>query len=225
MSTRTVTYIVTAIPIPDFTSSTTYPLSDPLLHLSNATLSNSLTTTRPHPLHGGAGDNPAPGFQWPAAPHSTILPIGQTSYASSRTTFPAWPPAQITPPPAQTETATVIVTIAPTPPASLRTTSDFVVPTQYLSQVPRGWPYTQFGVGRRGQTASWGLTDAQGMTVAEVRHRVYWWPRPVWTGSGESGFLAGWRSTFAVPRAATPTAGTVLNETLGVVVLSSEKGS
>lgn len=73
------------------------------------------------------------------------------------------------------------------------------MPTEYLSQVSKGWPYAKFGVGRRSEVKTWGLTDGEGRTVTEVRHRVLWWPKPLWNGEIETEVLESWRPTFAMP--------------------------
>lgn len=112
---------------------------------------------------------------------------------------------------AQTSVATVIVTLTPSV-DNFVTTTRSGVPTEYLSQVPEDWPYTRYGVGRRRETEAWGLTDEEGQTVAVVKHELKWFPRPMWTGSGQ--MLDGWRPTFVVTQgdasatstaAATPT--------------------
>ncbi|KAF3036785.1 hypothetical protein E8E12_003177 [Didymella heteroderae] len=57
------------------------------------------------------------------------------------------------PKPGQAQPATVVVTVTPTPSASVGATRQFGLPTEYLGQVPRGWPYTESGAGRRNETS------------------------------------------------------------------------
>ncbi|KAF2629393.1 hypothetical protein BU25DRAFT_457062 [Macroventuria anomochaeta] len=96
-----------------------------------------------------------------------------------------------------TPRSTVIITLTSAADAGSATiTSAHTMPTQYLNQVPKNWPYTTFGVGRRGETATWDLTDGEGKTVGVVKHEVRWFPRPLWTGEGM--WLESWRSTFVV---------------------------
>jgi hypothetical protein len=73
-------------------------------------------------------------------------------------------------------------------------TSRQSVPMEYLGQVPTGWPYTRFGVGRRRETVMWELTDGDGETVAVVKHEALWYPRPLWTGA--RAVLESWRPRF-----------------------------
>lgn len=68
-----------------------------------------------------------------------------------------------------------------------------------MSQVPPLWPYTSYGVGvGKGETASWGITDGEGRSVAVVKARVLGYTKPE---EGERDGLEGWRRTFVVPRA------------------------
>lgn len=199
---RTVTYIVTPIPMPAFSLSTTIPSRNPHLHITDKTLNNFSTIARAGLDDGGVDVPPTPlSLLWlDASPSTTVS--SQTSHPSSEhhTTFPPWPPPAPTPQtPASTHFATVVVTVTPTPTVPVGATSISRVPTEYLSQVPRGWPYTEFGVGRRNGVETWGLTDGEGRTVAEVRHRVLWWPRPLWSGGNVTGLLERWRPTFAMP--------------------------
>lgn len=222
MSVLTVTHIVTPVPIPLFTLNTTHLH----LRLSNTTLSNTSSTVPldPMPGHGGVDDDPppdGPGFPWPAAPRSTTSSFVQTFTAKtdSDLPFPPFTPFLALP----AKTATVVVTITPSPESSTSATSGFVLPTEYLSQVPRGWPHTQFGVGRKGEVASWGLTNGQGKTVGVVRHEVRWFPRPLRVGEGE--VLEGWRSTFVAPKGgmgSEKTGSTETRGTRGMVVLPTE---
>lgn len=65
-------------------------------------------------------------------------------------------------------------------------------PTGLMTQVPSGWPYTKYGVGRRRETTTWALTRtrAEGSrtageeTVGLVKAVVSWFPRPVFQGAG-----------------------------------------
>jgi hypothetical protein len=60
-------------------------------------------------------------------------------------------------------------------------------PTGLMTQVPTGWPYTKYGVGRKRETATWALTsigtEGSGMveeeTVGLVKAVVSWFPRPL----------------------------------------------
>lgn len=87
----------------------------------------------------------------------------------------------------------------PTPPPTTPP-NPYIIPTSLLSQVPALWPYTKYGIGtgREGETASWGITDGAGVTVAVVKHRVL-----LFEGEGDAGGdvrLRGWRRRFVVPR-------------------------
>lgn len=81
--------------------------------------------------------------------------------------------------------------------SSATVTSGLSIPTEYLSQVPKCWPYSEFGIGRMGETATWGLTDGHGKTVGVVKHKVLWYPRPLWTGY--SRLLERCKPTYIVP--------------------------
>lgn len=199
---RTVTYIVTPIPlsVSDMPPSTTTPPAHliPQFQFPRTVSSNFLTTAQSVP------DLLAPvlpGSLWPDASPSTTG-ASQTLHPSSdllHTSRPCFPPVPGPQLPPATQVATIIVTVTPTPPSSISATSTSGMPTEFLSQVPKGWPYTEFGVGRGGEVTTWGLTDGEGRLVAEVRHRLMWWPRPLWTGENGTQGLAGWRPTFAVP--------------------------
>ncbi|KAF2993441.1 hypothetical protein E8E13_001429 [Curvularia kusanoi] len=89
-----------------------------------------------------------------------------------------------------------LFTDTPSDAAPPTVTKTYVIPTEYLSQVPQNWPYTAYGAGRKKETATWALTDGDGRTVALVKHKVQWFPRPL---RGEDDRLKGWRRTFVVP--------------------------
>lgn len=85
---------------------------------------------------------------------------------------------------------------------------DGPIPTEYLSQVPKDWPYTEYGVKRKiGPVASWPLMhpNATSMTVAWLFHQVLDNPRPVHTpkevrsrlnGNAWNPGLRDWRRKF-----------------------------
>lgn len=109
--------------------------------------------------------------------------------------------ADLVPGAVHTLTPRVLLPTAPAPPLPPSTTSptvtnQYIIPTSYLTQVPPKWPYTAYGVGEK-ETATWGLTDGEGKTVALVKHSVLRYPQPK---EGERDVLEGWRRTFAVPR-------------------------
>lgn len=118
------------------------------------------------------------------------------------------PEAPSLPSPLQPPLIPALALLAPTSVAAVssQTSKVYIIPTEFLSQVPRDWPYTAFGVGRKAETATWGLTDGEGRTVALAKHEVRWVPRPLrgtkQVGGGE-GRLEGWRRTFVVPEAET----------------------
>jgi len=61
---------------------------------------------------------------------------------------------------------------------------DGPIPTEYLAQVPRDWPYTEYGVKRKyGPVASWPFVrpNKSDQTVAWLFHQVVDNPRPVYT--------------------------------------------
>ena len=63
-------------------------------------------------------------------------------------------------------------------------TSGDVIPTQYLQQLPKNWPYTSYGAARKaGQTTSFPLTNpnSTSQTVAWLFHEMLWNPRPLFT--------------------------------------------
>ncbi|KAH4017287.1 hypothetical protein HBI25_159680 [Parastagonospora nodorum] len=86
--------------------------------------------------------------------------------------------------------------------------SDGPIPTEYLSQVPRDWPYTEYGVKRKiGLVASWPFVhpNATSVTVAWLLYQVLDNPRPVYTpgevrsklnGSVWNPGLKDWRHKF-----------------------------
>lgn len=120
----------------------------------------------------------------PRAPLPTVPgPALTTDSAPSPTPPPPAPPA----PPAP----------IPTPPPT--TPNPYIIPTSYLSQVPALWPYTKYGIctGKERETATWGITDGDGVTVAVVKASVLGYKKP---REGERDGLEGWRRTFVVPR-------------------------
>lgn len=66
---------------------------------------------------------------------------------------------------------------------STRTSGD-AIPTQYLQQLPKNWPYTAYGVARKAdQITSFPLTDpsSTGVTTAWLYYKIAWNPRPLFT--------------------------------------------
>jgi hypothetical protein len=63
-------------------------------------------------------------------------------------------------------------------------TSGDAIPTPYLQQLPKNWPYTRYAAARRaGQTTSFTLTNPNltSETVAWLYHTMLWNPRPLFT--------------------------------------------
>lgn len=182
---------VTAAPPP----TTTHGLiTIPQFSLWNTTVDGSSTWQPPWLLRApaiqiaGEGDNDEPperpGFTDPDASPTSTIPISASAPLASR--HEGEP----------TETATAMATATTTAKATATRTQSRTISTEYLSQVPRGWPYTRFGLGRRKETATWRLTNGDGEIVGVVKHEVLWYPRPLWTGT--TPLLEGWKPTFVV---------------------------
>lgn len=63
-------------------------------------------------------------------------------------------------------------------------TSGDMIPTQYLQQLPKNWPYTSYGAARKAdQTTLFPLTNpnSTSQTVAWLFHEMMWNPRPLFT--------------------------------------------
>ena len=76
------------------------------------------------------------------------------------------------------------------------------IPTEYLSQLPANWPYTEYGIARKaGKTTSWPLVapNATTQTVAWVYHSVLWNPRPLFTPAAEKSRSNGEEPTLYNP--------------------------
>jgi hypothetical protein len=67
------------------------------------------------------------------------------------------------------------------------------IPTEYLAQVPKNWPYTEYGIARRKKTTSWPLVNpnATTKTVAWLYHEVLWNARPMFTPKASKAVLDG----------------------------------
>ena len=76
-------------------------------------------------------------------------------------------------------------------------------------------------MGRRQETATWGLTDGEGGTVGVVKHGVRWFPRPVWMGEGVG--VEGWRATFVVTGGGVEAGGGKLSKTVSAVMASETR--
>jgi hypothetical protein len=85
---------------------------------------------------------------------------------------------------------------------------DGPIPTEYLAQIPRNWPYTEYGVARKaGKVTSWPFVNpnATSQTVAWLFHSMLPNPRPLFTpkamiaalnGSAYNPLLKNWRHSF-----------------------------
>ena len=161
------------------------------------TTTHGLTTTTQFPLRNTIDDATST-WQLPQLPGTPVIQIADEGDNDEPPERPGFTDPDAAPPSTVPVSASVSLTAGheAEPMSTATPTRSGTLSTEYLSQVPRAWPYTKFGLGRRKETATWSLTNGDGEIVGVVKHEVLWYPRPLWTGA--TTLLDGWKPTFVV---------------------------